>query len=126
MPKNANDLFLLAIAYNGGGVISSGETLINNVNVARNISIDTCNAMNNLEGFGVISGAFVHTYTDGSVNSGLLVNDVTSELSVRTSFSTAPSTSYDLPVVKIHNCPARIRQAVSSSELTSLSSLKIA
>lgn len=126
LPKNANDLFLLAIAYNGGGAIASGETLINNVNVARNISIDTCNAMNNLDGFGVISGAFVHSYTDGTANSGLLVNDVTSELSVRTTFSTAPSTSYDLPVVKIHNCPARIRQAVSSAELSSLSSLKIA
>lgn len=126
LPKNANDLFLLAIAYNGGGVIESGETLVNNVNVARNISIDTCNAMNNLDGFGVISGAFVHTYTDGMANSGLLVSDVTSELSVRTSFSTAPSASYDLPVVKIHNCPARIRQAVADTGLSSLSSLKVA
>ena len=126
LPKNANDLFLLAIAYNGGGVIESGETLINNVNVARNISIATSNAMNNLDGYGVISGAYVHNYTDGMANSGLLVNDVTSELSVRTTFSTAPSTSYDLPVVKIHNCPARIRAAVSDTGLASLSSLKVA
>lgn len=126
LPKNANDLFLLAIAYNGGGVIASGETLINNVNIARNISIATNNAMNNLDGYGVISGAFVHNYTDGLANSGLLVNDVTSELSVRTTFTTAPSTSYDLPVVKIHNCPARIRAAVSDDKLSSLSTIKAA
>lgn len=126
LPKNANDLFLLAIAYNGGGVIEQGETLVNNVNVARAISRATNDAMNNLDGYGVITGAFVHNYTDGTANSGLLVKDVTSELSVRTTFSTAPATSYDLPVVKIHNCPARIQQLVSSNGLSSLSSIKIA
>lgn len=126
LPKNAKDLFLLAIAYNGGGVIASGETLVNNVNVARNITLATNNAMNNLEGYGVINGAFVHNYTDGAANSGLLVNDVTSELSVRTTFSTAPSTSYDMPVLKVHNCPARIQQLVNSNTLLSLSTLPAA
>lgn len=126
LPKNANDLFLLAIAYNGGGVIDSGETLVNNVNVARNISRVTNDAMNNLEGYGVISGAFVHNFTDGTANSGLFVSDVTSELSVRTTFSTAPSTSYDMPVVKVHNCPARIKNLVNSTSLLSLSSLPTA
>lgn len=123
LPKNANDLFLLAIAYNGGGVIASGETLVNNVNVARNITLATNNAMNNLEGYGVITGAFVHNYTDGTANSGLLVNDVTSELSVRTTFSTAPTTSYDMPVLKVHNCPARIQQLVNSGTLLSLGTI---
>lgn len=123
LPKNANDLFLLAIAYNGGGVISSGETLVNNVNVSRNISLSTNNAMNNLEGYGVISGAFVHNYCDGTANSGLLVNDVTSELSVRTTFTTAPTTSYDLPVLKVHNCPARIQSLVNSTGLFTLDSI---
>lgn len=123
LPKNANDLFLLAIAYNGGGVIASGETLVNNVNVARNITLATNNAMNNLEGYGVIDGAFVHNYTDGTANSGLLVNDVTSELSVRTTFSTAPTTSYDMPVLKVHNCPARIQQLVNSGTLLSLGTI---
>lgn len=125
LPKNANDLFLLAIAYNGGGVIASGETLVNNVNVARNITLATNNAMNNLDGYGVISGAFVHNYSDGTANSGLLVNDVTSELSVRTTFSTAPTTSYDMPVLKVHNCPARIQQLVNSPTLLSLDTLQV-
>ena len=126
LPKNANDLFLLAIAYNGGGTITSGETLVNNENVARNISIATNNAMNNLEGYGVIDGAFVHNYSDGTANSGLLVKDVTSELSVRTTFSSAPTTSYDMPVLKIHNCPARIQNMVNGTTLFSLSSLPAA
>lgn len=120
LPKNANDLFLLAIAYNGGGVISEGETLLNNTNVTRAISLATNNAMNNLDGYGTIPGAFVHNYTDGSANSGLFVNDVTSELSVRTTFTTAPSTSYDMPVVKIHNCPAILQQAVNSNNLITI------
>lgn len=120
LPKNANDLFLLAIAYNGGGVISEGETLLNNTNVTRAISLATNNAMNNLDGYGTISGAFVHNYTDGSANSGLFVNDVTSELSVRTTFTTAPSTSYDMPVVKIHNCPVVLQQAVNSNNLITI------
>lgn len=124
LPKNANDLFLLAIAYNGSGVISEGETLVNNVNVARAISLSTNNAMNNLEGYGVISGAFVHNYTDGTPNSGLLVRDVTSELSVRTTFTTAPTAgSYDMPVVKVHNCPAALMPIVQNSNLIALDTL---
>lgn len=120
LPKNANDLFLLAIAYNGSGVISEGETLVNNVNVARAISLSTNNAMNNLEGYGVISGAFVHNYTDGTPNSGLLVRDITSELSVRTTFTTAPTSgSYDMPVVKVHNCPESVMALVTNTALLS-------
>lgn len=126
LPKNANDLFLLAIAYNGGGVIASGETLVNNVNVARNITLATNNAMNNLDGYGMIDGAFVHNYSDGTANSGLLVNEVTSELSVRTTFSTAPTTSYDMPVLKVHNCPARIKQLINSGTLLSLDTIPAA
>lgn len=126
LPKNANDLFLLAIAYNGGGTIESGETLVNNVNVSRNITLTTNNAMNNLDGYGVIAGAFVHNYSDGTANSGLLVNDVTSELSVRTTFSKAPTTSYDMPVLKVHNCPARIQQLVNSASLLSLDTIPAA
>lgn len=127
LPKNANDLFLLAIAYNGTtGVISSGETLVNNVNVARNISFAANDAMNHLEGFGSISGAFVHCYCDGSANSGLFVSDVTSELSVRTTFTTAPTTSYDLPVLKVHNCPARLQGIVRSNDLIALDTIRAA
>lgn len=124
LPKNANDLFLAAIAYNGStGVISTGETLVNNVNVARNISIATNNALNMLDGYGVIANAFVHNYTDGMANSGLLVRDVTSELSVRTTFTTAPTSSYDIAVLKVHNCPERIIAMNQSSELFALDSL---
>lgn len=126
LPKNANDLFLLAIAYNGGGTITNGETLINNTNVTRNITLATNNAMNNLEGYGVIDGAFVHNFTDGTANSGLFVSDVTSELSVRTTFSKAPSTSYDMPVLKVHNCPARIQSLVNSTTLMALDTLSTA
>lgn len=124
LPKNANDLFLAAIAYNGGGVIESGETLVNNVNVARNISMETNNAFNELDGFGVIDGAFVHNYCDGLANSGLLVRDVTSELSVRTTFTTAPTSSYDIAVLKVHNCPASIMALNQSTTLLDLDSLQ--
>lgn len=117
LPKNAEDLFLLAIAYNGGGAISQGETLINNQNISRSISLAVNNTINNLEGYGVISGAYVHNYVTGSISSGLFVSDITSELSVRTTFTTAPTSGYDLPVLKIHNCPARIKQMVVSNNL---------
>ena len=124
LPKNANDLFLAAIAYNGTtGVISTGETLVNNVNVARNISMAVNNALNMLDGYGVISGAFVHNYTDGTANSGLLVRDVTSELSVRTTFTTAPTSSYDIAVLKVHNCPAKIMELNQSNDLFSFSAI---
>lgn len=124
LPKNAEDLFLLAIAYNGGGVISQGETLINNQNISRTVSLAVNNAINNLEGYGVISGAFVHNFMTGSINSGLFVNDITSELSVRTTFTTAPTAGYDMPVLKIHNCPARIKQLVISNDLQVIDTVK--
>lgn len=126
LPKNANDLFLLAIAYPGGGTISQGETLINNTNVSRAITMAVNDAINNLNGFGTISGAFVHNYTNGTVNSGLLVNDVTSELSVRTTFTQAPTTGYDLPVVKIHNCPDKLKNLVNSTGLMVLDNIPAA
>lgn len=124
LPKNADDLFLACIAYPGtSGVIDSGETLVNNVNVARNISMAVNNSINMQDGYGVISGAFVHNYCDGNGNSGLLVRDVTSELSVRTTFSTAPSSSYDIAVLKIHNCPSRIMALNQSNTLLDLNSI---
>lgn len=124
LPKNANDLFLACIAYPGAsGVISAGETLVNNVNVARNISMATNNALNMLDGFGVITNAYIHNYTDGTANSGLLVRDVTSELSVRTTFTTAPTSSYDIAVLKVHNCPSRIISLNQNDKLMNLSSL---
>jgi len=125
LPKNANDLFLACIAYPGtSGVISSGETLVNNVNVARNISIATNNALNQLEGYGVISGAFVHNYCDGMANSGLFVSDVTSELSVRTTFTTAPTSSYDIAVLKVHNTPASLIAMNQANSLVTMSSVR--
>lgn len=124
LPKNAADLFLCAIAYNGTtGVISSGETLVNNVNIARNISAATNDAMNQLDGYGVISGAFVHNYCDGMANSGLYISDIASELSVRTTFTTAPTNSYDLTVLKVHNCPAKIVGLNQSDSLLALDTI---
>lgn len=124
LPKNANDLFLCGIAYNGStGVISQGETLVNNTNVSRAISLATNNYLNELAGYGAApTGAFVHLWTDGTPNSGLFVSDVTSELSVRTTFTTAPTSSYDLAVVKIHNCPEVLKQIVNGTSFVSLSS----
>lgn len=123
LPKNANDLFLAAIAYNGGGTIASGETLVNNVNVTRSISTEVNNAMNQLDGYGVIDGAFVHNYCDGMANSGLFVNDITSELSVRTTFAKAPTSSYDIAVLKVHNCPQVIQNSVTSNTLFALDTI---
>lgn len=124
LPKNANDLFLCGIAYNGStGVISSGETLVNNTNVSRNISTATRDYFNHLAGYGTKpTGSYVHMWCDGTANSGLFVSDVTSELSVRTTFTTAPTSSYDLAVVKVHNCPAALKSMVNSDTFASLSS----
>lgn len=125
LPKNANDLFLLGIAYNGTtGVISEGETLVNNTNVARAISASASVMFNSLAGYGVQpTGAFVHMWTDGTPNSGLYVSDITSELSVRTTFTTAPTNSYNLAVVKVHNCPAKLREIVNGTSLVALDTM---
>ena len=125
LPKNANDLFLAAIAYNGTtGVISEGETLVNNTNVTRSISLAANNYFNSLAGYGAApTGAFVHLWTDGNANSGLFVSDITSELSVRTTFTTAPTSSYDLAVVKVHNCPAKLKEIVNSNALMVLDNM---
>lgn len=124
LPKNANDLFLAGIAYNGTtGVISQGETLVNNTNVSRAITLAANNYFNELAGYGAApTGAFVHLWCDGTPNSGLFVSDITSELSVRTTFTTAPTSSYDLAVVKIHNCPAVLKQIVNGESFVALSS----
>lgn len=125
LPKNAKDLFLAAIAYPGAsGVISSGETLVNNVNVSRNISLAANNAMNMLQGYGVISGAFIHNYCDGSAASGLYIDNIASELSVRTTFTTSPGTSYDIAVLKIHNTPAKLIQLNQSNDFFTISSIQ--
>jgi len=126
LPKNANDLFLLAIAYNGTtGVISSGETLVNNMNVSRNITAAVRNHLNRSWGYGQApTGAYVHMWCDGNANSGLFVSDVTSELSVRTTFTTAPTSSYDMAVVKVHNCPQTLKDIVNSDSFISLSNAK--
>lgn len=123
LPKNSSDLFLMAIAYNGQtGVISSGETLVNNTNVSRNISTAMRDYFNHLAGYGTKpTGAYVHLWCDGNANSGLFVSDVTSELSVRTTFTTAPTSSYDMAVVKVHNCPATIKEIVNGTSFVSLS-----
>lgn len=125
LPKNANDLFLLGIAYNGStGVIEQGETLVNNTNVTRAISTATNNYMNELNGFGAApAGSFIHMWIDGNANSGLYVSDVTSELSVRTTFSTAPTNSYDLAVVKVHNCPDKLKSIVNRESLVALDTI---
>lgn len=125
LPKNARDLFLCAIAYPGtGGVISSGETLVNNVNVARNISLPVNNAINQLDGYGVISGCYIHNYVDGMANSGLFVSDVTSELSVRTTFTSAPASSYDIAVLKVHNTPESLVAMNQSTGLVTMSTAR--
>ena len=125
LPKNANDLFLLGVAYNGTtGVISEGETLVNNTNVSRAISASASKMFNALAGFGgQPTGAFVHAWTDGTPNSGLYVSDITSELSVRTTFTTAPTSSYNLAVVKVHNCPAKLREIVNKTSLMALDTM---
>lgn len=125
LPKNANDLFLAGIAYNGTtGVISSGETLVNNTNVSRSISLAANNYFNELAGYGAApSGAFVHLWCDGTPNSGLYVSDITSELSVRTTFTTAPTSSYNLAVVKVHNCPAKLKEIVNGTSLVALDTM---
>ena len=126
LPKNSGDLFLCGFSYNGGtGVISEGETLVNNTNVSRAVASAANTYFNALYGFGTApTGSFVHMWTDGTPNSGLFVSDVTSELSVRTTFTTAPTSSYDLAVVKVHNCPAVLKDIVNGDSFVSLSSPK--
>lgn len=121
LPKDTDDLMLLAVAYNGGGVISAGETLYNNDNITRNVDAATNKLLNDINGFSDISNAFVHNYSTGAANSGLLIKNSAYQYSVRTTFATAPSAgTYDICLLKVHNCPAKLKQVVESTGLIAL------
>ena len=121
LPKDTNDIMLMAIAYNGGGTIASGETIYNNDNISRNVAASANTLLNSLSGFGQISNAYVHNYCTGAYNSGLLIESSGYQYSVRTTFSKAPTgDGYDICLLKIHNAPAKVLAAVASNRLLCL------
>lgn len=124
LPKDTNDIMLLAVAYNGGGVITHGETIYNNDNISRNIAASANTLLNSMSGYGQIANAYVHNYTTGAFNSGLLIESSGYQFSVRTTFSTAPTAGYDICLLKIHNAPAKVLQAVSSNRLLCLDNVQ--
>lgn len=121
LPKDTNDIMLLCATYNGGGTITSGETIYNNDNISRNMSASANTLLNCLSGFGQISNAYVYNYATGAANSGLLIESSGYQFSLRTTFSVAPTSGvYDMCLLKIHNPPARVLGLVSSQKLLCL------
>lgn len=123
LPKDTNDIMLMAVAYNGGGTITHGETIYNNDNISRNVSASANTLLNSMSGFGKIDNAYVHNYCTGAANSGLLIESSGYQYSVRTTFSKAPTDGYDICLLKIHNPPAKVIQAVSSNLLMCLDNM---
>lgn len=113
LPRDNNEAYLEILAHNGGGVISSGEMVVNGVSIYDPISQALNNYVCDARGLGNVSGVFNYSVTDGSVKSVLPMLGVT-ELRLKTTFTTAPTAGvYDLTAVSIHNVPAAMLEAVA-------------
>ena len=114
LPRDNNEAYLCILAHNGGGVIATGECVVNGVSVYDPISQALNNYILNARGLGQVSGTFNYSFTDGAVKGVLPMLGVT-ELRLKTNFMTAPTSGvYDLTAVSIHNVPEVMLKAVSA------------
>lgn len=113
LPRDSNEAYLSILAFNGGGVIASGECVVNGNNIMDNIGLDLNNYIVSARGLGVVEGAFNYSFSDGSIKGILPMQGVT-ELRLKTTFSEAPDGVYDLCAVSIRNVPVAMLQAVAS------------
>lgn len=114
LPRDSNEAYLSVLAFNGGGVIGSGECVVNGNNIMDNIGLDLNNYIVSARGLGVVNNAFNYSFSDGSLKGILPMQGVT-ELRLKTTFTTAPSNGvYDLCAVSIRNVPLAMLQAVAS------------
>ena len=96
LPRDSNigRLFTLAVP-DATGVISDGESLVNNMPVYQKSSIACNNMLVAQRGFAPVSGVFNFSYSDGGTNDLLSMQGVT-DMRDKVTFSTAPTAGYTL------------------------------
>lgn len=116
LPRDANEAYLVVMAAaNTGGVISSGECVVNGINISDNVAadinaIDVCT-----RNLAPVSGYYSYIFADRSGRVFLPMLGVT-ELRLKTTFSTAPTGGvYDLLAVTIKNIPASMAAMYNSN-----------
>jgi len=106
LPRDANEAYLSVLAsQETGGVIASGECVVNGVNIYDNISMAVDSMVVSMRDFAPVSGYFNYLFADRSKRGFLPMMGVT-ELRLKTNFSTAPTGGvYDLLACTIKNIP---------------------
>lgn len=96
LPRDSNmgRLFTLAIP-DSGGIIESGEALVNNQPVIQNVTKAANDMLIAERGFGPVESVFNYSFTDGGTNDVLSMVGVT-DMRFKTTFSKANTTGYTL------------------------------
>ena len=116
LPRDTNDGYLAVLAYNGGGVIATGECTMNGENIIDEQSLATAGYIAKTRKFNSAfpSGGFQYLFSDGSARGILPMNGVT-DLRFKTQFTTAPTGGvYDMLAVSVKNMPAEMVRAVNA------------
>lgn len=115
LPRDSNEGYLAVMAsQETGGVIASGECVVNGVNIYDNISMAVDSMLVSSRDYSPVTGYFNYLFADRSRRGFLPMLGVT-ELRLKTNFTTAPTGGvYDLLACTIKNIPAAMMDAYNA------------
>lgn len=114
LPRDSNDGYLAIMANTGGGVISQGECVVNGNTIIDPTDKSAMDYVCQVRGFKPLSTYYNYLFADGSNRGALPMNGVT-ELRLKTSFTTAPTSgTYDLLAISIKNMPAAMLTEIAA------------
>ena len=115
LPRDSNEAYLAVMASEEtGGVIASGECVVNGVNIYDNISAAVDAMLVSSRNYAPVSGYFNYLFADRSRRGFLPMIGVT-ELRLKTNFTTAPTGGvYDLLACTIKNLPDEMIKAYNA------------
>lgn len=114
LPRDSNDGYLAIMANTGGGVISQGECVVNGNTIIDPTDKSAIDYVCQVRGFKPLSTYYNYLFADGSNRGALPMKGVT-ELRLKTSFTTAPTSgTYDLLAISIKNMPAAMLTEIAA------------
>lgn len=114
LPRDSNDGYLAIMANTGGGVISQGECVVNGNTIIDPTAKAAMDYVCQVRGFKPLSTYYNYLFADGSNRGALPMNGVT-ELRLKTSFTTAPTSgTYDLLAISIKNMPTAMLTEIAA------------
>ena len=114
LPRDSNDGYLAIMANTGGGVISQGECVVNVNTIIDPTAKAAMDYVCQVRGFKPLSTYYNYLFADGSNRGALPMNGVT-ELRLKTSFTTAPTSgTYDLLAISIKNMPTAMLTEIAA------------